>query len=132
MDSTRSAWEGHCFPLAGAEVCIARNLVEAFHNRCLHAHHLPVPHGTGRHGAPRLSLEGRRCLDPALDERFVASIGEDRISNPARPRTGVEIWSLAAGLERARERFQQGRPDPLEGEEPAQAVTPLLSPGAVA
>jgi hypothetical protein len=48
--------------------------------------------------------EDRHCLEPLDDDRFAALSEAGVCSMYAMPRVGVTVWTLAADLERARER----------------------------
>lgn len=55
-------------------------------------------HRAGDHGA------GRHCLEPLDDDRFATVASDGRCDMYAVSKVGLAIWTLAADLQRARQR----------------------------
>lgn len=78
-------------------------------DRCFASDDAFDAHRAGRHDAPLGSFEGRRCINPAEDERgrFDFDEGECRTSEEA-VRSDRRIWFLAAARARLRKAHQPG------------------------
>jgi len=78
-------------------------------------------HRTGSHAAPRLSLDGRRCVGPEHDPRqcFELALGVCKIGGGERQAT---IWRLSGDARKVRTRFGQVEDEPAVEEEPALAA----------